>query len=71
MPRPRSSSTQQARAYKLHSRGLGPTAIFETLCEDFDEDAVSARTISTWVKGFKGLSEEVTSLDVQPDFRGY
>jgi hypothetical protein len=62
MPRPRASASQQVRAYKLRNDGLGATAIFEKLCSEF-EDPVSARTISTWLRGFRDLTEEVTNLD--------
>ena len=62
MPRPKAGTAQQGRAYQLYKEGLGPTAIFEKLCEEF-EDPVSARTVSTWLRGFRGLGEEVTQLD--------
>ena len=63
MPRPKTTTTQQGKAYELFKRKLGPTAIFDILCEDFEEP-VSARTLSTWIQGFKGLRPEVTNLDV-------
>ena len=37
MPRPRASAAQQARAYELRNDGLGATAIFEKLCEEFED----------------------------------
>ena len=68
MPRPRASSEQQLKAYKLYIGGVGPTAIWEALIEKFD-DAVSQRTVSTWVRGFrdgtKAREEQgLTDLDV-------
>ena len=62
MPRPKGSALQQTRTYELYKEGLGPTAIFDKLCEDF-EDPVSARTVSTWLRGFRELNDEVKNLD--------
>ena len=63
MPRPKASASQQGRAYQLYHDKLGPTAIFDKLCEEF-ENPVSARTVSAWMRGFRGLTEEVKKLDV-------
>ena len=53
MPRPRASAQQQLRAYELHKESLGPTAIWEALIKEYGDDAISQRTISTWIHGFK------------------
>ena len=57
MPRPRASSRQQLDAFKLHKGGVGPSAIWEALVDGYGGDAVSLRTISTWVRGFKDSTE--------------
>ena len=53
---------QQGRAYELYQENLGPTAIFDKLCEGF-EKPVSARTVSAWLRGFKELGKGVNDLD--------
>lgn len=63
MPRPKASAQQHRRAYELYNAGFGPTAILQQLYEEYRDDTVSARTIATWIKGYKDLREEVTKLD--------
>lgn len=62
MPRPKASASQHGRAYELYQEKLGPTAIFDKLCEEF-ENPVSARTVSAWLGGFRNLAKELTDLD--------
>ena len=63
MPRPRANPEQQRRAYERHRAGFGPKAIVDTLSEEFGDEAVSPRTVATWVKGFKDLSPRTVGLD--------
>ena len=62
MPRPKSDPAQKLRAYELYKViGPRPTVIKEALDNEFGEyEAVSLRTISTWLSEFKSL---VTDLD--------
>ena len=62
MSRPKANPEQQRRSYELHLEGFGPTAILHSLEREF-VDPVSPRTLATWVKAFKGLSEAITNLD--------
>lgn len=62
MPRPLASPKQHGRAYDLYRGDLGPSAIFDKLCEEFEEP-VSARTVSNWMRGFRDLDKTVVALD--------
>ena len=63
MPRPKASPEQHMEAYRLYMGKKGPKAIVDALCEKYGDDAVSERTVATWVKGFKGLSSGITDRD--------
>ena len=63
MPRPKKDPTIRITAYELFREGKGPTPICEALRATFGEDAVSERTVATWVKGFKELNQPVIDLD--------
>ena len=63
MPRPQASPEQHTVAYHLYNEGKGPKVIYDALDETYGNEAVSERTVATWVKGFKALTPEVVNLD--------
>lgn len=63
MSRPKINPEQHLRAYRLWRAGHGPTEIGKTLEAEFPEETVSARTVATWVKGFKALRPEAVDPD--------
>lgn len=67
MARPKASVSQQMRTYELYREGCGPTAIFNQLCEGF-EDPVSARTVTAWLRGFRDLPKESTVVDARFEY---
>ncbi len=63
MPRSKVNPELHDFAYDLYREGAGPKAIYEAIWERFGDEAVSERTVATWVKGFKSLSPETIALD--------
>jgi hypothetical protein len=62
MPRPKAHPEQHLRAYCLWREGKGHTEIVGVLENEFTRP-VSERTVSTWIKGFRGLNPEIADLD--------
>ena len=62
MPRPKANPEQHLQAYRLWQTGKGHTEIAVALEHEF-ANAVSERTISTWIRGFKALTPQTADLD--------
>ncbi len=63
MPRPKANPAQHLCAYRLWREGKGQTAIYKELDKQFGDEAVSERTVGTWIKRYKSLDPETVDLD--------